>query len=96
MKLEDTSLQKIEFGPEPSDCFYCLVNLNVSPSGLNIKKMRLTDPRNIDHQFREAGCLMMFTGNEMEELISRGEIKEDEIHQSLYRLAVNEGVIKPS
>lgn len=94
MKLEDTSLQKVEFGSEPSDCFYCLVNLKVSPSGLNIKKMKLTDPRNIDQQFREAGCLMMFTGDEMEELISRDEFKEEKIHQSLFRLAVSEGIIK--
>ena len=96
MKLRETSFQKIEFGSDPSDCYYCLVDLRVSPSGLNIKKMRLTDPRNIDLQFREAGCLMMFTGEEIEELIRRGVINANKIHKSLFRLAVDEGVIKQS
>lgn len=94
MKLQDTTFQKIEFGTEPSDCYYCLVDARVSPSGLDIEKMRLTDPRNIDLQFREAGCLMMLTGEELEELIRRGEINDKQIHKSLFRLAVNEGVIK--
>lgn len=94
MKLHQTIFQKIEFGPEPSDCYYCLVDAKVSPGGLNIERMRLTDPRNIDLQFREAGCLMMLTGDEIEELIRRGEIGEDKIHQSLFRLAIDEGIIK--
>ena len=96
MKFQETALQKIEFGTEPSDCYYCLVDLRVSPSGLNIKKMRLTDPRNIDLQFREAGCLMMFNGDEIEELIRRGDINAEKIHKSLFRLALDEGVIKRS
>ena len=96
MKQQETALQKIEFGTEASDCYYCLVDLRVSPSGLNIKKMRLTDPRNIDLQFREAGCLMMFNGDEIEELIKRGDINAENVHKSLFRLAVAEGVIKKS
>lgn len=94
MKLQDTTLQKIEFGTEPSDCYYCLIDKRVSPNGLNIEKMRLTDPRNIDFQFREAGCLMMFTGEELDELIRRGRINNKQIHKSLFQLALNEGVIK--
>lgn len=94
MKLQQTIFQKIEFGSEPSDCYYCLIDSGVSPNGLSIEKMRLTDPRNIDLQFRQAGCLMMFTGEEIEELIRRGEVDSDKIHQSLFKLAIKEGVIK--
>lgn len=94
MKLEQTSLQIIEFGDDPSDKFHCLIDLRISPNGLNIEKMKLTNPRNIDHQFREAGCILMFTGDETEELISRGDLDSENLHQSLFDLAIREGTIK--
>jgi hypothetical protein len=96
MKLpfDKTTLQIIEFGNEPEDKFYCLINLNVSPNGMNIEKLRLTDPRNFDLQFRESGCLLMFTENEIEELIQRKDIDRDAIHESLYGLARKEGILK--
>lgn len=96
MKLENTTLQKIEFGSEPKDIYYCLIDLRVSPNGLDIEKMKLTDPRNIDLQFREAGCLLMFTGDEIEELIQREEVDGKMTHKSLFNLAIREGVIKES
>lgn len=95
MKLFQTALQKIEFGETPSDIYYCLIDRQVSPNGLSIEKMRLTDPRNIDEQFRRHGCLMMFTGEEINELVERGDLDEKKLHQSLYELALFEGVIKP-
>ncbi|TVQ01432.1 MAG: hypothetical protein EA359_13885 [Balneolaceae bacterium] len=94
MKLSHTSLQKIEFGNEPEDIYYCLIDLRISPGGLNIKKLRLTDPRNIDEQFRQNGCLMMFTGVEIEELIQRGDLDGKRLHRSLFRLAVKDGLIR--
>lgn len=94
MKFEQTRLQIIDFGSDPSDRFYCLVDERVSPGGLNIEKMRLNDPRNIDLQFREAGCLLMLTGDEAEELFLRGELDRDELHHSLFTLAKKEGVIR--
>lgn len=94
MKLEHTSLQKIEFGDDPSDTFHCLIDLRISPDGLNIEKMRLTDPRNIDQQFRKAGCILMLTGNEVNELMNRGDLDSGKLHQSLFDLAVREGAIE--
>tara|TARA_R100001143_G_scaffold63560_1_gene71896 strand:- start:1427 stop:1720 length:294 start_codon:yes stop_codon:yes gene_type:complete len=94
MKLDQTILQEINFGEERSDIYYCLVDQNVSPDGLNVDKMRLTDPRNIDLQFREAGCLIMMTGDEVDELINRGDLLVENLHQSLFELAVREGIIK--
>ncbi len=93
MKLEQTSLQKIEFGDELSDQFYCLVDLRISPGGINIEKMKLTDPRNIDHAFRDAGCILMLTGEDVTELVNRGNLDPDDLHNSLYRLAIQEGSI---
>jgi hypothetical protein len=93
MNISQTSLQKFEFGDEPSDQFYCLIDLRVSPKGLSIEEIKLTDPRNIDKQFREKGCLMLFTGDEIEELLNRGEISREKVHRGLYDLAVREGVI---
>ncbi len=94
MKIDQTILQEIEFGADRSDIYYCLVDEKVSPDGLNVDKMRLTDPRNIDLQFREAGCLIMMTGDEVDELIHRGDLQTDDLHQSLFELALREGVIK--
>lgn len=94
MKFKDTTLQRIGFGEEPADQYYCLVDLNVSPDGLDLTKMRLTDPRNIDEEFRQQGMLMMFTGEEIESLINRGDLDRTDLHNSLYQLALDENVIK--
>lgn len=94
MKIDQTILQEVNFGSDRSDIYYCLIDQKVSPAGLNIDKMRLTDPRNIDLQFREAGCLLMMTGDEVDELLRRGDLQNDDLHQSLFELAVREGVIK--
>lgn len=94
MKIEQTILQEIEFGTDRSDIYYCLVDQKVSSGGLNVDKMRLTDPRNIDQQFREAGCLLMMTGDEVDELMRRGDLETTDLHQSLFELAQREGIIK--
>lgn len=59
-----------------------------------MKKIRLTDPRNIDQQFRQNGCIMMFDEVEISELTSRGDIDPDSMHKSLFELAVKENVIR--
>lgn len=94
MKIDQTILQEIEFGKDRGDNYYCLIDQKVSPEGMNVDKMRLTDPRNIDLQFREAGCLLMMTGDEVDELIRRGDLLKADLHQSLFELALREGVIK--
>lgn len=94
MKFKDTKLQRIDFGEEPADQYYCLVNLKKSPNGLDVSKMRLSNPRNIDQEFRQHGMLMMFTGEEIESLINRGDLDRDNLHETLYQLALEEGVIK--
>lgn len=94
MKFENTKLQRIDFGDEPADQYYCLVDFGISPDGLKIEKMRLTDPRNIDQEFRNQGMLMMFTGEEIESLINRGDLDRENLHESLYELALAERVIK--
>ena len=96
MRLNSTSLQIIEFGDEESDKFYCLIDLKVSPNGMNIEKLKLSDPRNFDLQFKESGCLLMLTGDEVKELVKRGSVDEQKMHRSLFDLAVKEGVIKMS
>ena len=93
MNIDKTTLQVFEFGDSPSDTFYCLVDLRVSPNGMDIEKMRLTDPRNIDLQFRENGCLLMLDGEEVEEIIRRGDADQDNIHKSIFQLASEEGIV---
>lgn len=93
MKIDQTTLQVFEFGDTPEDTFYCLVDLRVSPNGMDVEKMRLSDPRNIDLQFRENGCLLMLNGEEIEEIILRGDADRDNLHKSLYQLASEEGIV---
>jgi hypothetical protein len=81
------------FGDGPEDRFYCLVDKNVSPDGLQVEKMRLADPRNIDQMFREMGCLVMLTELEVNELVQRGELEKRDLHTELFELCKKEGII---
>ena len=92
---QKTTLEIIEFGDEPGDAFYCLVDLSVSPNGMNIEKLRLQDPRNFDQRLKESGCLMIFTGDEIDELTERGELNPDELHKSIIEMGIREGTILP-
>lgn len=92
-KLDKTELEIIEFGDEPEDHFYCLVDSVKNPNGLNVEKLKLSDPRNFDDELRRNGCFLMFTGDEITELINRGDVKQEQLHQSLYELAVKEKII---
>lgn len=94
MLKKHTDLEIIKFGDQPEDIFYCLVDLRISPNGLDVEKLKLTDPRNFDHQLRESGCLLMFTGQEIESLINRGDLSRENLHQSLIKRAVAEGVLR--
>jgi hypothetical protein len=91
---KNTTLQIFEFGEEPSDHFYCLVDLKVSPGGMDLARMKLADPRNLDQEFANNGCLLMLTGREIEELLRRKEIDQDDLHVSIYNLAEREGLIQ--
>lgn len=93
MTLDETKLEIFRFGESAEDIFYCLVDLRVSPDGLDLKKLRLTSPRDIDLMFRETGCITMLTGQEVEVLASRGEIRMEDLHTSLFELCVTEGLI---
>lgn len=92
-KIEQTTLQVFEFSDTPSDTFYCLVDLRISPNGMDVEKMRLSDPRNIDLQFRENGCLLMLDGEEIKEIIRRGDANRENLHESIYQLAAEEGIV---
>lgn len=92
--LEKTRLQTFSFGDKPDDIYYFLINLNIRPDGMNPEKIRLADPRNFDQILQENGCILMMDGNEVNELIRRGELDQQNLHNGLYELAKTEGIIK--
>lgn len=94
MLKKHTDLEIIEFGDQPEDKYYCLIDLRISPNGLDLEKLRLIDPRNFDQQMKESGCLLMFTGQEIESLINRGDLSRENLHHSLVERALEEGVLK--
>lgn len=93
LSKEDTKLEIFGFGDEQSDTFYCLVDLNKSPDGIDLEELSLADPRNFDEVLNGMGCLLLLKGDEVEELIRRGEISDGDLHQSLYELARREEII---
>ncbi|HEX6983181.1 MAG TPA: hypothetical protein VF181_10510 [Balneolaceae bacterium] len=96
LKKEDTKLEIFAFGDDGSsndDNFYCLVNLTKSPDGMDLKKLSMADPRTFDETLNKMGCILMLRGDEVEELIKRGDITDSDLHQSLYDLAVEEKII---
>lgn len=90
---EKTEIEVFAFGDEEEDNFYCLVDLEKSPNGIDLERLRLTDPRKFDAALDEMGCILMLAGNELEELINRGEIDDSDLHSELYDLAKKEGFI---
>lgn len=94
LEKDETKLEVFGFGDEDSDKFYCLVNLNKSPEGIDLKKLSMTDPRNFDEELNRMGCILLLKGEEVEELIRREEIEDADLHRSLYDLAVREEIIQ--
>lgn len=90
---DDTKLEIFGFGEEDDDQFYCLVNLTRSPDGIDLEKLSNADPRKFDEVLDAMGCILLLRGDEVEELIRRGDITDADLHRSLYELAVEEGII---
>ena len=92
---DDTKLEIFGFGDEEDDedSFYCLVNTKKSPDGIDLEKLSNADPRKFDEVLNEMGCILLLRGDEVEELIKRGNITDSNLHKSLYELAVEEGII---
>ncbi|WP_421773361.1 hypothetical protein [Gracilimonas sp.] len=93
LKLKDTGLEEFSFGEGPDDQFYILVNKNVSPNGIDVDKLSKTDPRKFDQVLSDMGCVLMLNGVEVTELCMRGELDNENLHESMYELAKEEGII---
>ncbi len=96
LEKDDTKLEIFGFGDEDNneDSFYCLVNTQKSPEGIDLEKLSNADPRKFDEVLNEMGCILLLRGDEVEELIQRGDITDSNLHKSIYELAVKEGIIQ--
>ena len=95
LEKDETKLEIFGFGNEEDeeDSFYCLVNTRKNPDGIDLEKLSNADPRKFDEVLNEMGCILLLRGDEVEELINRGDITDSNLHKSLYDLAVEEGII---
>ena len=93
LTLNDTALETFSFGNEEADKYYILINLKQNPNGIDIQKLASADPRAFDSVLSAMGCLLMLTGIEISELINRGDVDKQNIHESLFELARKEGII---
>lgn len=95
LKKDDTKLEIFGFGDdEAEDNFYCLVNIKKNQDGIDLEKLSMADPRNFDEELNRQGCILLLRGDEVEELINRGDINDTDLHKSLYELAVQEEIIE--
>lgn len=88
-----TGIEELSFGDQKEDIFHILVNLTVSPDGVDLEKLRLADPRSFDQALANAGCVIMLNETEIEELSRRKELRKDHLHEDLYNLAKQEGLL---
>ncbi|MBN2730983.1 MAG: hypothetical protein JXR26_01010 [Balneolaceae bacterium] len=94
LEKKDTKLEIFGFGETDDDKFYALINLKKSPDGIDLKKLSMADPRKFDEVLDSMGCILLLRGDEVEELINRGDINDADLHKELYELAVREQIIK--
>lgn len=94
LQKDDTKLEIFGFGDNADDNFYCLVNIRKNPDGIDLEKLSMADPRKFDEVLNEMGCILLLRGDEIEELINRGDIADADLHKSIYDLAVDEGIIQ--
>ncbi len=93
LTLNDTSLETFNFGDEDEDLFYILLNIAKNPDGIDMAKLSMADPRRFDSVLNEMGCLLMLSGAEINELLDRGAVNKETLHESLFELAKQEGII---
>lgn len=91
--VSDTSLETFQFGDKPEDKYYLLIDLIKNENGIDLARLTNADPRMFDTVLNEMGCVLMLSGDEMGELIRRGDVAEGDMHASLFKLAQNEGLL---
>ena len=93
LTLNDTSLETFSFGNKDEDQYFILLNTSKNPDGIDMTKLSMADPRRFDAVLNEMGCLLMLSGTEVNELLARGDVHKENLHESLFELAKREGVI---
>lgn len=93
LKLDQTGLEEFSFGDNPDDLFYILVNKKISPDGIDVDKLSKADPRKFDSVLNEMGCVLMLNGVEVTELCMRGDLDNENLHESMFELAEREGML---
>ncbi len=91
--VNDTSLETFQFGEKAEDKYYLLIDLIKNENGIDLAKLTNADPRMFDTVLNEMGCVLMLSGDEMVELIRRGDVAKDDMHGSLFALAQREGLL---
>ena len=91
--LSDTSLETFQFGSNPEDKYYLLIDLVQNSNGIDLAKLANADPRSFDTVLSDMGCLLMLSGDEIQELVLRQAVDEQNLHESLFNLARHQGII---
>jgi len=93
LTFKDTGLEEFSFGDESDDKFYVLVNKKISPEGIDVDKLSKADPMKFDSFLNEMGCILMLNGLEVAELCMRGELDNENLHESMFELCKDQEII---
>jgi len=93
LTVKDTALESYQFGSKSEDTYYVLIDLVRNPDGVNITQLANADPRTFDTVLADMGCVLMLSGDEMDELIRRGDVDSNSQHESLFLLTRSQGLI---
>lgn len=86
--LDKTYTQTFTFGNTPEDHFFCLMEKEVNPDGLNIEEMAAINPMRIENYLSENGCLLMIDGADVLSHKDSLAIEGLELHQFLIQRAL--------
>lgn len=86
--LDKTYTQTFTFGDSPEDHFFCLIEKQVNPDGLDIEEMASINPMRIEDYLSANGCLIMVDGSDVLSHKDSLAIEGLELHQFLIQLAL--------
>lgn len=93
IRFEDTKLEIFRLSDSEEDNFYSLTNIKKNPNGLDAERLAKTSPMAFDETLHAMGCILLMNHQDVENLKSNEGLTERNLHEGLFRLAQQEGIL---
>ncbi|MEX0773080.1 MAG: hypothetical protein WEB89_05070 [Balneolales bacterium] len=90
---EQTKLEVFGFSEKPEDMFYCLLDLTNQSAGIDLTKLSSANPQKLDEALEKMGCLVIFSQNDIDDMLNGSDADQDELHEILYQWAKDQGIV---